>query len=272
MELNQFPDGYDETNLGPQKRQTEFKSEEEKLQGDARNLINLARSKYGKENITVRDALDLSSRKDDDVEALRRAIAIEIKNKPNTELHTVVEAEASSTELSPEQMWLNDLKTRFNALSQLHVDIEWADVEKSLRANPEDMRKLQALDEKGHEMNVFGEKNGEIQFRSAQTDVTEIASEHRTIKYDKKAKTDYSQYKVNGNAEDIAASMGVELADNELYEQLRVKNGWVWLKTDAATRQTGLAFDGNFNGVGRRGADLHGSDGSFCAALRVKKA
>ena len=47
------------------------------------------------------------------------------------------------------------------------------------------MRKLQALDEKGHEMNVFGEKNGEIQFRSAQTDVTKIAPEHRTIMFDK---------------------------------------------------------------------------------------
>lgn len=51
------------------------------------------------------------------------------------------------------------------------------------------MRKLQTLDEAGFEMNVFRSKNdGEIQFRTAQTDVTKIAAQYRTIMYDQKLK------------------------------------------------------------------------------------
>ena len=74
------------------------------------------------------------------------------------------------------------LKTNFEALPQLHEGIKWEDVEKSLIAAPDAINKLRALDEKGHQMNVFRAKNkGEIQFRSAQTDVMKIAEEHRTI-------------------------------------------------------------------------------------------
>ncbi|MDP2642462.1 MAG: DUF4256 domain-containing protein [Candidatus Peregrinibacteria bacterium] len=181
-------------------------------------------------------------------------------------------ASAPKPELTPEQKWFGEFKARFDALPQLHQGVQWKDVDASLKADPEAMRKLKALDEKGHEMNVFGEKNGEIQFRSAQRDVTEIALEHRTIMYDKQAQTDSPQYKINGNAEDIAVSMGVELADKELYEQLRVQNGWVWSKTDEATRKTGEAFDGNLYGIFLFNANAHDSNGSFCAALRVKKA
>ncbi len=164
------------------------------------------------------------------------------------------------------------LKTNFDALPDLHEGIKWEDVEKSLIASPDAINKLRALDEKGHEMNVFGEKNGEIQFRSAQTDVTKIAEEHRTIMYDKKAQTDHPEFNVNGNAVDIAASMGVELADKELYEQLLVKIGWVWLETDASSRKKGWCRFGIYNRVDERDADGHTDHGSFCAALRVKKA
>ncbi|MBU0981681.1 DUF4256 domain-containing protein [Patescibacteria group bacterium] len=184
----------------------------------------------------------------------------------------VVEAQAQ-TELAPElEAFLGTLHERFDALPHLHQGVEWAVVESSLKADLESMRKLLELDKKGHEMNVFGEKNGEIQFRSAQLDVLNIAPEHRTIMCDKKARTDFPEYNVDGSAEEIAKSMGVELADPELYEQLRVKNGWVWLKTDAATRKSGYAFGGYVGGICKSAAGDHSVSGSFCAALRVKKA
>ena len=109
-------------------------------------------------------------------------------DEPNELAVELGQAVAPDTELSPEQQeqaWLGAFKPALMRSPQLHKGIEWTDVEKSLKADPEAMRKLQALDEKGHEMNVFGEKNGEIQFRSAQTDVTKIAPEHRTIMFDK---------------------------------------------------------------------------------------
>lgn len=177
-------------------------------------------------------------------------------------------------ELSPEEItkYLGEFKVRFDALPGLHKGVKWVDVEKSLKADPESMKKLMALDEKGHEMNVFGEKNGEIQFRSAQTDVTKIAAEHRTIMYDKKAQTDYPDYRTNGNAENIVKSMGIELADSELYQRFIIEKGWVWLKTDVDTRKPGNAFYGYNNGVYKCYADFRSDDGSFCASLRVKKA
>ena len=165
-----------------------------------------------------------------------------------------------------------DFKRRFEDFPQLHEGIQWEEVERSLKADPEAVKKLRALDEKGHAMNVFGERNGETIFRSAQTDVTKIAAEHRTIMYDNQAQTGHPKFRTNGNAEQLAGALGVEVADRELYEKFRVVKGWVWLKTDANTRDTGRAFSGNYGGVYRNYAYDRDDAGSFCAALRVKKA
>ncbi len=186
----------------------------------------------------------------------------------------VMELREDFPRLTKEQLAeLAMLKTRFDELPELHEGIKWEDVEKALMASPDAINKLMALDEKGHQMNVFRAKNdGEIQFRSAQTDIAKIAEEHRKIMYDQKAQTDRPKNNANGNAVDIAASMGVELADKELYEQLRVVNGWVWLETPADIRKSGLAFRGLNSGIDGNFAYFLNAGGSFCAALRVKKA
>ena len=49
-------------------------------------------------------------------------------------------------------------------------------------------------------------------------------------------------------------------------------NGWAWLKTDAATRKSGNAFFGSYNGINKRDAFSPDDAGSFRASLRVKKA
>ena len=169
--------------------------------------------------------------------------------------------------------YLATLKPRFDARPELHPGVEWTDVKTSLEADPAKTAILEALDAKEYEMNVFRSKDDDvIQFRTAQRDVTKIAAEHRTIMYDKQAQIDYPQYKVNGNAKDIAASMGCELADQELYEQSRVQHGWVWVETDDATRSTGYALNGLNFGVRGGNANFHEPNGSLCVALRVKKA
>ncbi|MFC1647789.1 hypothetical protein ACFL10_02230, partial [Patescibacteria group bacterium] len=77
-EFNALPEGFE----GQQKRCTEFENLEAKLRYDALGLIEIARKRYLKLNITVQDALDLASREDDDKEALRKAIASELKAEP----------------------------------------------------------------------------------------------------------------------------------------------------------------------------------------------
>lgn len=181
--------------------------------------------------------------------------------------------------LTPEQQeqFLSGLKSRFDALPQLHEGISWTDVEKSLKAHPDAMLKLHALDEKGHAMNVFGEENGELIFVSGWNHYEKVSEDHRDIVFDKDAQDylakHYPNEICNGNAVDIAMALGVDLADPNFHEKLRKAidvNGWAWLKTDAATRKTGFAFDGGY-GVYRALASGPYDDRSFRAALRVKK-
>jgi len=200
-------------------------------------------------------------------------------------IKAAVFASESKKELSPEQVaWLGELKTRFDALPQLHKGVEWADVEKSLRADPESMARLQALDEKGHKMNVFGEKNGEFIFVSAWDNYEQVAPDHRNIAYDTEGQklAEKNGYKPNGNAVSIIARiMSVKedeavnyLADPGFHEQLRkaiAVNGWAWLKTNAAIRKAG-AFTGDRDGLGSINTGNPDAYGSFRAELWVKKA
>ena len=184
-----------------------------------------------------------------------------------------------------QEKWFRDLKTRFDALTQLHEGIQWTDVEQSLKADPESKRRLMALDAKGHAMNVFGEENGEFIFASAWDRYQQVSPEHRNISFDKEGQklAEEKGATPNGNAVSILASiMGVEedeaanyLADTKFHEALRKAiniNGWTWLKTDEATRKSGLAFYGYLDGVYRDIAHFCDGLGSFRAALRVKKA
>lgn len=198
-------------------------------------------------------------------------------DKPNEIGVELVVPTVRNAELSPEQAWFGQFKTRFEALPQLHKDVQWADVEKSLKADSESMKKLQALDAKGHNMNVFGEENGEFVFVSGWSDYAQVSADHRNIAYDLEGQklAETNGFKPTGNAVDIATLIGVDLADTKFHEALRkaiAVNGWAWLKTDAATRTTGFAFFGLNVGVYRSSAHRYDAAGSFRAALRVKKA
>lgn len=230
----------------------EFDSQVEKPVSDAHGIV---------ENV---DPINFDQSADDDISTLRAAIA--------------KEQGAVSPELSPEQQWLGQLQARFNFLEELHKGVQWIDVEKSLKADPESMRKLQALDEKGHSMNVFGEENGEFIFASAWNNFEQVSVDHRNIVFDKKAqdylKRNFPNEMCNGNATDIAKALGVDLADPKAHEQLISAiqvNGWAWLKTDEAKRKLGSAFCGGSPGVYGADAYLYGEGSSFRAALRVKK-
>lgn len=107
------------------------------------------------------------------------------------------------------------------------------DVETSLKADPESMRKLQALDEKGHKMNVFGEENDEFIFASAWGDYKEVSEDHRNIVFDAEAQRSLAENHpnetCNGNATDIAKVLGVDLADPKFNEKLikEIRGGWM---------------------------------------------
>jgi len=244
----------------------EFESTEEELSANAKGLI--AKAKTQSETLGVKvDPITFAQRAGDDISALRAAI-----------LKEQGEVTAPTLELSPEQLWLGELQSRFNSLPQLHEGVQWTDVEKSLKADPESMRKLQVLDEKGHDMNVFGQENGEFVFASGWNNYEQVSADHRNIVFDQQAQDylekHYPAERFNGNAMDITKELGVDLADTKFHQQLIRAiqvNGWAWLKTDEAKRAVGCAFVGYFRGVNGDSADNHNASGSFRAALRVKK-
>jgi hypothetical protein len=186
--------------------------------------------------------------------------------------------------LSPEQQekLLSTLKSRFKTNRKLHEKIQWADVEKALKAHPEKMWSLQQLEATGGEPDVIGEENGEFVFGDCSG---ESPTGRRNVVFDKEAeeylKKHYPDEKCNGNAADMVAEYGVDFMDETQYRELQKKlkldqNTLSWLKTPADIRKSGYALYGNRCNddvyVVQLGAYYRYGDRAFRASLRVKKA
>lgn len=76
-QYNPLPEGHE----GEQQRRTDFESPEEKSAYDAENLISLAKEASKEHGVAV-SPMDLITRKDDNFDDLRHAIAIKLKTPP----------------------------------------------------------------------------------------------------------------------------------------------------------------------------------------------
>ena len=191
-------------------------------------------------------------------------------------------------ELSPEEIdkYLSEFKENFDALPQLHEGIEWADVEKALRADPKSATQLRALDLEGQRMNIFREEHGKFVIASAWDNYEQLNKEHIKICFDAEGEEMAKRrfYKPNGNAVGIIAkTIGVSekkarhyLADPKRDEQLRKVievDGAAWHKTDGATRQIcrAIVCDGVGTTQARSVLAHQPIHGSFRVEIRVKK-
>ncbi len=136
MELNQLPEGYDAEKLGPQKRQTEFDSPEAKLDSDAKNLIEIARIQLEQTGVKV-DPIVFARREDNDIEALRSAIAKEqgAENAVVAEVGQAAQAVVAPTESVEVDPRLKTFKEDFDVDSALKSKISWAEIQTRLLAN-----------------------------------------------------------------------------------------------------------------------------------------
>ncbi|MCX6735184.1 MAG: hypothetical protein NTZ25_04750 [Candidatus Peregrinibacteria bacterium] len=136
MELNQLPEGYDAEKLGPQKRQTEFDSPESKLVSDAKNLIEIARIQLEQTGVKV-DPIVFARRKDNDIEALRSAIAKEqgAEKAVVAEVGQAAKAVVAPTESVEVDPRLKTFKADFDADPTLKSKISWAYIQTRLLAN-----------------------------------------------------------------------------------------------------------------------------------------
>ena len=174
-------------------------------------------------------------------------------------------------ELTPEQAdrLVSTLRSRFELPENknLRKTLDWADAEKSLRANPEALFSLQKLEETGGEPQVIGIDGDEFVFedRSAES------PSGRTNKNFDEADAQRKEFGPN-----------VKFQSPDSYRAMQETGKfdlktWSWLETDPEKRErTGNAMYGRRDvvgvGVRERYAGNHIPGFGWRASLRVKKA
>lgn len=172
---------------------------------------------------------------------------------------------------------LGILQERFEKNGQRHAGVDWSAVQKRLEKNPEKLRSLHEMEATGGEPDVIGRdaKTGEILFAdcAAQSPVG-----RHSLCYDREALDGRKKFPPKGCVTELAATMGVELIDEEQYfalqklEEFDTKTS-SWLKTPPEIRALGGAIFGDrrYNRVfiGHNGADSYYSGRGFRGLLRV---
>lgn len=182
-------------------------------------------------------------------------------------------------ELSSEQReaLLHLLKSRFEKNKQRHPNMEWADVQAKLEAQPEKLWSLQIMEETGGEPDVIGydtNTNEYIFYDCA----AESPKGRRSLCYDRAAWESRKEHKPADNAIEMAAEMGIELLTEEEYRALQQLGHFdtktsSWVKTPANIRKLGGAIfcDRRYNHVFmyHNGAESYYAARGFRGSLRV---
>ena len=258
---------------------------EAKLAYDAKNLITIAQAQSEKFGKTI-DPLTLSRREDDNIEALRTAIAKE-QGSVNVAAVTASQSVEAATKapriLSPEQTetTLQTLAARFAANENLHKGVEWTKVKASLEAKPEALWSINEMEKAGHQPDVYNADDNGFDIGTCSKESPESG---RNCVFDESAeewmKTNRPNKRFNGNAVAMAKAMGIDLMDPNLYKNVLQKKGrfdeqtWSWLLTQLAIRSTGHAVRGYRSGLAvylnRRYASSHSDYRAWRGSLRVE--
>lgn len=142
---------------------------------------------------------------------------------------------------------LATLRSRFEKNAVRHKGVAWSVVEARLeKATPKQLQTLQAMEETGGEPDViaYDKKTGQVIFCDCSA---ESPRERRSLCYDRKALDGRKENKPKGNAVETAASIGIELLDEEQYRALQQLGEFdlktsSWVKTPANVRSLGGAL------------------------------
>jgi len=220
-------------------------------------------------NVSIKDFIAELKRRISEYGDFRRQVLEALAEKVRPDLKRTITSDskdAQKRELSPEQtdVLLGILKLRFDKASKkLRKIIDFADVEKALRANPEKLYALQKLEETGGEPQLVGIEKDEFIFEDRSL---ESPSGRRDQTY--------------SLAVAWARDFKVEMQSPDAYKEMQ-KTGqfdlksWSWLQTDNVTRDTGRAFIGARRYFGVRiiehEAGEHSRYGGWRGVLRVQK-
>jgi hypothetical protein len=169
-------------------------------------------------------------------------------------MNTIIMRKTSITafkkELSPEQReeLLRALKARFEENMNRHKGLEWAKVQAKLEANPEKLFSLNEMERTSGEPDVVDhdKKTGEYIFYDC---TAESPKGRRNVCYDREGQDEREKRGVHpeGNAIDMAATMGIELLTEEQYRELQKLGNFdtktsSWVKTPSDIRKLGGAI------------------------------
>lgn len=153
---------------------------------------------------------------------------------------------SNKKELSKDQAaeLLKVLKARFEKNMNRHEGVEWDKVQVKLEASPQKLWSLDAMEETGGEPDVVGvdKKTGEYIFY----DCSAESPKRRSLCYDREALESRKEHKPDSSAVDIAASMGIDILNEEEYRELQTLGKFdaktsSWVKTPDNIRKLGGA-------------------------------
>lgn len=141
---------------------------------------------------------------------------------------------------------LRTLRVRFEKNRDRHEQIEWADVEVRLEAQPAKLWSLSRMEETGGEPDVVGQdrQTGQYLFYDCSA---ETPKGRRSLCYDREALDSRKEHKPKDSAVDMAAAMGIELLTEQQYRELQQIGKFdtktsSWVKTPAEIRKLGGAL------------------------------
>jgi hypothetical protein len=188
-------------------------------------------------------------------------------------------AKSSKKPLSPKQVQelLGTLKARFEKNIIRHKGIVWPEVQAKLEANPDKLSSLNEMESTGGEPDVVGhdKKSGEYIFYDCSA---ESPSGRRSLCYDREALDSRKENKPKGSASDMAATIGIELLNEEQYRDLQKLGNFdtktsSWVKTPSEIRKLGGAIfcDRRYNTVFtyHNGAESYYAARGFRGLLKV---
>ena len=170
---------------------------------------------------------------------------------------------------------LKTLKTRFEKNARRHEGMAWDGVAQRLAANPEKLRTLHEMEATGGEPDVIGREGEAYLFCDC---AEESPKGRRSLCYDRAALESRKEFKPANTVVDLAASMGVELLDEERYRALQRLEAFdlktsSWIKTPDSIRKLGGAIfcDRRYDTVFtyHNGADSYYGSRGFRGLLRV---
>jgi hypothetical protein len=141
---------------------------------------------------------------------------------------------------------IKTLKDRFAKNMHRHAGVDWGSVLAKLEASPKKLQSIYEMERTGGEPDIVGydEETNEFIFCDCSP---ESPIGRRSICYDREALDSRKENKPNGNAIEMAASLGIEILTEKQYRKLQEfgefdRKTSSWVKTPTKIRKLGGAL------------------------------